>query len=405
MEALPFSRHTPDFRLLLGAELTFMLGFAIYNTVFINFAAQEIQITPRELGILESVREIPGLLSVAIAAITMWLLEPVLASIALVVMAVGVFNYVHIDTVAGLVLFSLVWSIGFHTWAPLGASMALRMGREGEEARRLGLFRSTSNVGGLIGIGAVFLLVRFLHVPFRPMFVFSGVAILCATLLLLRIKRGARVRQQRIVLRKRYWLYYVLQFLDGTRRHIFMTFALFLLVREHGAGVQTISILSFVNQIFSIGAAYLAGRLIDKRGERPVLAFGYAALTFIFLGYAFIDTVMVLFALYVIDNIFFSISIGIQTYAKKTLIKESDLRPTMVAGQTMNHVAAVVIPITGGLLWEAYGHAVPFLMGSAVAAIAVIASLQLKIGKGPVADVGQPSALPRSETKPALPEA
>ena len=204
LEALPFGRHTPDFRLLLGAELTFMLGFAIYNTVFINFAAQEIRIVPRELGILESVREIPGLLSVAIAAITMWLLEPVLASIALVVMAVGVFNYVHIDTVAGLVLFSLVWSIGFHTWAPLGASMALRMGREGEEARRLGLFRSTSNVGGLIGIGAVFLLVRFLHVPFRPMFVFSGVAILCATLLLLRIKRGARVRQQRIVLRKRY---------------------------------------------------------------------------------------------------------------------------------------------------------------------------------------------------------
>ncbi len=357
------------------ASVLFYLGFSVYNTVFINFVAEEIGISATELGVLESVREVPGLLSVLIAAVTMWLLEPVLAFIALAVMAVGVVNYLHVNAVWSLVLFSLVWSVGFHTWAPLASSMALRMGPAGQEGRRLGLLRSVSNVGGLVGIGLVFIMVRYMSVPFRPMFVLAGVAIFIGAFALLRINRMETVKPQKIVLRREYWLFYVLQFLNGTRRHIFMTFAIFALVRVYETSLETVSILSFVNQIASVGAGYLAGRLIDRHGERKVLALGFAALTAIFLGYAFVKVIWILFALYVIDNVMFSLSVGIDTYGKKILIKASDLRPTMVTGQTMNHVAAVVVPITGGLLWQAYGYFVPFVAGAAVAAVSVGASL------------------------------
>lgn len=359
----------------MAASLLFFLGFSIYNTVFINFVAEEIGINPRELGVLESVREVPGLLSVPIAAVTMWLIEPVLGFIALAIMAVGVINYLHVDAVSSLVLFSLVWSIGFHTWAPLSSSMALRMGPEGEEGRRLGLLRSVSNVGGLAGIAMVFVMVRFMSLPFRPMFVVAGIAILLAAFVLLRINRKDNVKSQRIVLRRQYWVFYLLQFLNGTRRHIFMTFAIFALVRVYETSVETVTILSFINQIIGVGAGYAAGRLIDRHGERKVLALGFACLTAIFLGYAFIDIVWILFALYVIDNAMFSLSVGIDTYGKKILVKANDLRPTMVAGQTMNHVAAVIVPVTGGLLWEAFGYAVPFVAGAAIAAISVGASL------------------------------
>ena len=389
---------SPDLRYLMATSVLFYLGFSVYNTVFINFVAEEIGISATELGVLESVREVPGLLSVLIAAVTMWLLEPVLAFIALAVMAIGVVNYLHVNAVWSLVLFSLVWSIGFHTWQPLASSMALRMGPAGQEGRRLGLLRSVGNVGGLAGIALVFIMVRFMSLPFRPMFVIAGVAIFIGAFALLRISRMETVQPQRIVLRREYWLYYVLQFLNGTRRHIFMTFAIFALVRVYETSLETVSILSFINQIASVAAGYIAGRLIDRHGERKVLALGFAALTAIFLGYAFIEVVWILFALYVVDNVMFSLSVGIDTYGKKILIKASDLRPTMVTGQTMNHVAAVVVPFTGGLLWQAFGYFVPFVVGAAVAAISVGASLLIfRSGPSTAADDAPPKRVKAPE--------
>ena len=381
-----------DFRVLLLGSAFFSFGFFMYSVLFTNFAADEINILPSELGVLESIREIPGLLSVFIAAATMILLEPRLAGIALLLMAFGVTNYFHLDDVTGLVIFSFVWSIGFHSWAPVSLSLALRLGRKGYEGRRLGLLRSSGNVAGLLGIAIVYFLAS--TTGLRPLFVVSGILIGLGGLVVLRIHTQLRSDGQRIVLRRRYRLFYVLQFLSGTRRHVFMTFALFALVRIHGASIETVAILSFVNQIASIASAYLFGRWIDRHGEKPVLAWGFGGLTFVFLGYAFITVPWILFVLYVVDNILFNNSIAISTYVEKILVSPADLRPTMVAGQTMNHVAAVIVPVTGGLLWQAYGHVLPFVAGAVVAAISVFASLLITTGRiGPTAAVSaEPAA-------------
>lgn len=384
-----FSRFTllaedRDFRVLILGSMFFSLGFFMYNVLFTNFAADEINIVPSELGILESIREIPGLLSVLIAAATMFLLEPRLAGIALLIMAAGVTNYSHLDDVTGLVIFSLIWSVGFHSWAPVSLSLALRLGPKGFEGRRLGLLRSTGNIAGLLGIGIVFLLAG--NTGMRPLFVVSGVLIGVGGFVIFRIRSRTHSRNQRIVLRRRYWLFYLLQFLSGTRRHVFMTFALFALVRIHGASIETVAVLSFVNQIGSIISAYTFGRWIDRYGEKPVLAWGFGGLTFVFLGYAFIDIPWILYVLYVIDNILFNNSIAVTTYVEKILVDPSDLRPTMVTGQTMNHIAAIIVPVTGGLLWQAYGHVLPFVAGAVVAAISVFVSLLITTGRiGPAA--------------------
>ncbi len=376
-----------DFRILILGSAFFSLGFFMYNVLFTNFAADEINILPHELGILESIREIPGLLSVLIAAATMFLLEPRLAGIALLLMAFGVTNYFHLDDVTGLVVFSLIWSVGFHSWAPVSLSLALRLGPTGHEGSSLGLLRSTGNVAGLLGIGIVF---RFAtSTGMRPLFIVSGILIAIGGLVIFRIRSPLESHDQRIVLRREYILFYFLQFLSGTRRHVFMTFALFALVRIHDASIETIAVLSFVNQIGSIISAYTFGRWIDRHGEKPVLAWGFGGLTFVFLGYAFIDIPWILYVLYVVDNILFNNSIAISTYVEKILVSPSDLRPTMVTGQTMNHIAAVVVPVTGGLLWQAYGHALPFIAGAVVAAISVFVSLLITTGRiGPNVDIG-----------------
>lgn len=374
-DQLFLTKESRDFRVLVVASGLFSFGFLMYNVLFTNFAADEINILPQELGLLESVREIPGLLSVLIAAATMFLLEPRLAGIALLLMAFGVTNYFHLNDVTGLVIFSLVWSVGFHSWAPVSISLALRLGQKGYEGRRLGLLRSSGNITGLLGITIVYLFAT--STGMRPLFIVSGILIAIGGLVVFRIRAPATANNQRILLRRQYTLFYVLQFLSGTRRHVFMTFALFALVRIHGASIETIAILSFLNQIASIISAYFFGQWIDRYGEKSILTWGFGGLTFVFLGYAFVTATWILFILYIVDNILFNNSIAISTYVEKILVEPSDLRPTMVTGQTMNHIAAVIVPITGGLLWQAYGHVVPFVLGAVVAAVSVVASLRI----------------------------
>jgi MFS family permease len=392
----PLLSEERDFRILILGSAFFSFGFFMYQVLFTNFAADEINILPSELGLLESIREIPGLLSIFIAAATMYLLEPRLAGIALLLMAAGVANYFHLNDVTGLIIFSFIWSIGFHSWAPISLSLALRLGRKGYEGRRLGLLRSSGNVAGLLGIAIVYFLVT--STGLRPLFVVSAIFIGLGGLVILRIRMPASQasKQQRFVLRRRYRLFYVLQILSGTRRHVFMTFALFALIRVHGTSIETIAALSFVNQIGSIISAYYFGRWIDRYGEKPILAWGFAGLTFVFLGYAFVTVPWILYVLYVVDNILFNNSIAITTYVEKILISPADLRPTMVTGQTMNHVAAVIVPVAGGLLWQAYGHVLPFVAGAIIAAISVFASLLITTGRvGPDA-IGTPEPLAAS---------
>ncbi len=360
---LPGQSH--NFRLLIVAGAFYSLGFFAYNTIFTNFAVDEIGISPFQIGILETIREVPGLLSVLMAAVVMMLLEPVVAGLALLLMAIGVLNYFHVDSVTSLIIFSLVWSIGFHTWAPLSMSLALRFGNDAEAGTRLGILRSSGNIAALAGIAVVYLVTAGLG--YRPMFLFSALMIAVGGLLMFTIKSKERPPEQRIVIRRQYWLFYVLQILNGGRRHIFMTFAVFALVKLYGTPISIITTLFLVNQVVSIFASYIFGRWIDRFGERLVFVPSTFLIGLVFLGYALIDSVNVLFALYVLDNLLFSNSLAIATFGKKMLIKQSDLRPTMVTGQTMNHIAAVLVPISGGILWEQFGHVVPFVGGAVIA--------------------------------------
>ena len=389
---LPLPRITP-FGWLVAASFAFGLGFGVYLTLFANFVAQDLQIRPDQLGLLESIREIPGLLTIVLAAIVMTVAEPRVGAVALLLLGVGWMNYFHLSSMEALIGFSLLASVGFHMWMPVASTLALRLSHPSVQGRRLGQIRSVQAVAQLVGIGLVGLLAGVTGL--RPLFILSGAIIIAGGLILTRIRklRGPAV-QPRILLRRRYGLYYALAFLDGARRHVFMTFAIFLLVREYGTPVQTVALLGLVNGAVTMAAAYGFGRLIDRVGERRVLMIGFGALALIFLGYAMIPIVGVLFALYILDNLFFSAEVGITTYLRKILVMPSDLRPSLVAGQTFNHVAAVIVPVTGGVLWAAYGHQVPFIIGSILAVVSLLLSARIRVARAAPADERAPKPSP-----------
>ena len=380
---------------LAAANFAFGLAFGIYGTIFFNFIGQDLGISPNQLGLLETVREIPGLLTVGIAALVMTVAEPIVGAVALLLLGVGYVNYFYVDGIPSLILFSLVTSVGFHMWMPISHTLALRLSRVSEQGSRMGQLRAAAAVANLAGIGVVALVAGVSGL--RPLFVVAGVIAIIGTLLVLRVRGVPRTRRPpRILIRRAYWLYYALTFLDGARRHIFMTFALFLLVRDYDSSVQTIAILGLVNGAISIAAVYQFGRLIDRFGERRILMIAYGALALIFVGYAVIPIVAALFVLYVLDNLFFSADVGVTTYLGKIAVDPADIRPSLVTGMTVNHIAAVIIPITGGILWEAFGHWVPFVGGAilAVASLALSTRIRVRVREATQPAVAETKASP-----------
>jgi MFS family permease len=67
---------------------------------------------------------------------------------------------------------------------------------------------------------------------------------------------------------------------------------------------------------------------------------------------------------------------GLTTYVCR-LAPTAEHTATLSMGVAMNHVAAVAMPLTGGVLWATLGHRWTFMVGILAAALSVLAVLRL----------------------------
>jgi predicted MFS family arabinose efflux permease len=232
--------------------------------------------------------------------------------------------------------------------------------------------KSLGAVGALAATGAVFFLAD--RWGYRTLFMVVGGFVAASGLLLLPFAglQGGKSIRRPITLRKRYWLFYVLAFLMGSRRHIFTTFAIFLLVRVHGISVQTTAILFLTNSMINVYALQLVGKLVSRLGERLMLSVAFFTLIFIFLGYAYITYLPVLFLFFVLDNVIFGFNMALTTYFQKIAVSVEEITSNLAVQQTINHIAAVVVPVIGGAAWELFGSQMPFLVGVGIVLLSLI---------------------------------
>ena len=351
------------------------LAIQVHFSIFNNFAVEKIGLAPEELGILESIREIPGFLAAPMVGLLVGLAEPRLGAMSLIIFGAGYIAYGYTETVPALMVFSFLWSIGFHVWMPTAASMAMGLAVPGAQGRVLGRMQSLAAFAGVIGMLCVY------WVSGDPSF--SGIyqviglaAVLGAIPLLLMDPNLGHRSSARMVLKRKYALFYGLEFLAGCRRQIFVTFALFALVKTFGVDVRTIITLSLINSCANIGMAPFVGKLIDRFGERSVLMLNFAALTLVFLGYGAIQNVNVLFVLYIVDNLFMLFTLSLSTYIGR-IAQPEELRASLSMGITMNHVAAVIMPMVGGFIWSFLGYSAVFYLGAGIAAATLLLARRL----------------------------
>ena len=125
---------------------------------------------------------------------------------------------------------------------------------------------------------------------------------------------GGTEQHNRIILRKRYWLYYALTFFSGARRQIFMVFAAFLMVEKFGFTAAQVTMLFLVNYAFNWLFAEKIGKVIGRIGERNALTIEYGGLILVFTAYAFVENAYVAAGLYIVDHMFFALYIAMSTY-------------------------------------------------------------------------------------------
>ncbi|NOX44763.1 MAG: MFS transporter [Caldiserica bacterium] len=368
---------------LVLANFALFFGFRVWQALFNNFAVEEIGVEPAEIGGIQAIREIPGLLGFTVGFLVLALSETRLMALSIALLGAGIALTGWAGSVSTLLLGTLVMSTGFHLFVPASNAVLLMAVDERDAPRAMGQLRSLGALAALLATGAVYLLTG--RIGYRALFHGVGGAALLAGLVLIPVRFGGDrlPPRRRVRFRRRYWLYYALSFLMGSRRHIFTTFAIFLLVREHGIPVQTTALLFLANSLVNTYAYQGIGRLVARFGERVVLSVGFSLLIFVFLGYAYIPCLPLLYALFVLDNVIFGTNLAVSTYLRKIAVGEEEITSNLSLQQTLNHISAIAMPLIGGTIWTLFGAQAPFLMGVAIAALSLAMVQFMRVSGAP----------------------
>jgi hypothetical protein len=370
-------RSRPEILLLLMAGAV-PLSFATWQALLNNFAIERAAFSGAEMGILQSLREVPGFLAFTVVFLLLLLREQHIALISLALLGIGTALTGFFPTVIGLYLTTVVMSVGFHYYETIQTSLSLQWIEKERTAELLGRIIAVGAFTSIVTFAAIWTAFDVASLDFVAVYLLGGgVTTLMAIACWLFFPRfPVKVKQRRqLVLRKRYWLYYALTFLSGARRQIFIVFAGFLMVEKFGYSVAAISALFLVNAALNMLFAARIGRIIGMVGERAALVFEYLGLVIVFVAYAFVENAQVAAGLYIVDHFFFALAIAIKTYFQK-IADPADIASSAGVSFTINHIAAVVLPAALGVLWLTSPAAV-FLVGAGLAGFSLLLSLNI----------------------------
>jgi hypothetical protein len=371
-----------DWALLGGLTFLFSFGFSVYSGIFQNFLRDVMHAGPLDLGHLESIREIPGLLAAITAGTLVSLAEARVAGLGLAITAIGIAATGLMPNYADLVAITVFWSIGFHLYATVSPAITLALAKGRDGGRHLGRMNGIGGWATLSALATAWLASRFLpKLPYADYYYLAGACIFGAAILCSALSAHAEgAPRARIILRREYGLFYLLTFLEGCRRQIFSIFASYVLILVYRVPLANMLALQFINAILISITAPRIGKLIDKVGERGPLRFYSIGLIAVFLGYASIRSAAALYGLFLTDNILFSFGVGFTTYLHR-IARKDELTPCLAMGTTMNHIAAVLVPTCGAWLWMRYhDYQLPFWVGVTIAVIALMANYWLPKG-------------------------
>lgn len=373
--------------LLILMAIALPLAFSVWSALLNNFVVEIIRFDGLDIGLLHTIREIPGFLAVGVISILLFFREQTLALLMLCMLGLATAVTAWFPFLSGILTITLLSSIGFHFFETVNQSLQLQWFSKKEAPRKLGKLMAIGSAATLVAYTFLVLGWDKLNLSFNSAYMIAGFSCFSLAVLgyLIFPNFEAPIPQtKKMVLRKRYWLYYLLQFMSGARRQIFVVFAGFMMVERFGLDVQQLTTIYLINLMFNIALAPLLGRAVARYGERKALAVEYFGLSLVFFAYGGIYLfgwgVFIATILYLLDHLFFALALAIKTYFQK-IADPQDIAATAAVAFTINHIAALFLPLGLGFLWLTS----PFLVFCTAGTLSVISfALALLIPRHPV---------------------
>jgi hypothetical protein len=377
---LPFWRRPITLLFLMAAAMP--IAFATWSALLNNFVIEVAQFDGADIGWLHTVREIPGFLAIGVIAIIIFVREQVLGLVSLILLGVATALTAQFPGLGGILTITMLSSIGFHYFETVNQSLQLQWLDKARAPHVLGWLLAAGSGATLIAYGLIVLLWEPLNLTYNIVYMLSGGT--CAAIALFALFaypqfEAPNPQIKKMILRKRYWLYYLLQFMAGARRQIFVVFAGFMMVEKFGFHVHEVTALFMINLVANMIFAPFMGAAVARFGERSTLLFEYAGLVIVFLAYGGIYMfgwgVVLAATLYVIDHLLFSLRLALKTYFQK-IAAPGDIAPTAAVAFTINHIAAVFLPALLGYLWLVSPGAV-FVLAAGMAGTSLLLALMI----------------------------
>ena len=369
-----FFQRSPILMLILMSVAT-PIAFNGWSALLNNFVVERASFTGVEIGILQSIREIPGFLAFTIIFVLLIIKEQSFSVIALALMGLGVALTGFFPTVYGLYFTTILMSTGFHYFETVKNSLSLQWLSKDEAPQVLGKLIAVGSITSLILYGIIWFFLEILNIDYVYIFLICGIVCIFVAIYLqisFPIFKPKNTQNKNIVLRKKYSLYYILIFLSGARRQIFIVFAAFLMVEKFKYSASQVTLLFLINYLFNWLFAERIGRFINIFGEKKSLTFEYIGLIIVFVSYALVTNAYIAAILYVIDHMFFALALAINTYFQK-IADPKDIASSAGVSFTINHIAAIFVPVLLGFLWI-YSHSLVFFIGAFFALLSLIAT-------------------------------
>ena len=340
----------------------------LYNNFVVNCAG----LSPAESGLVQGLREIPGLLGVTLIFFLFFMKEHKLAALSVMAAGLGTMLTGMFPSFVPIIFTSMLMSFGFHYFEVMNNSLAIQHFDLRQTPIVMGRLRGLVAGGSLMISIFMFLFsdrLSFVWLFFVP----GAVGLLLGFFGLVHPLMGSNAPRQRkrILPQKRYWLFYILNFLMGGRRIVFSVFAVFLMVEQFGFSVRSVSLLFMFNYTVNWLFNPMVGKIINRLGERRLMTIEYISAFVIFMGYALTKSEYLIVLLYVFDSLTFNFSIDVRTFFQKIAFPE-DAAPNMAIAQTINHIPAVTIPAIGGWMWLSWGYQSVFFFGAGITVMSLL---------------------------------
>ncbi len=378
--SLPRWRRPATLLFVMAAAMP--VAFATWSALLNNFVIEVAGFDGADIGWLHTIREIPGFLAIGVIGIIVFLREQLLGLVSLILLGVATMMTAWFPSLGGILTITMLSSIGFHYFETVNQSLQMQWLDKLTAPRVLGWLVAAGSAATLLSYGLIVLLWDPLDLSYNVVYMLAGGVTATAALVCLMVYpqfEAPHPQIRRMVLRRRYWLYYLLQFMAGARRQIFVVFAGFMMVEKFGFEVHEVTALFLINLLANMLIGPVMGRAVQRFGERATLLFEYAGLALVFLAYGGIYLfgwgVLLAAGLYVVDHLLFSLAIALKTYFQK-IADPGDIAPTAAVAFTINHIAAVFLPALLGYLWLV-SPAMVFIFAAAMAVASFLLALMV----------------------------